>query len=234
MIFFTSPLEKLRGHLNGQVYLWVIGSPRSGSTYLTLSLGKNTSHCFNEPIKIPMFKRDNVDNWKFPACRSIVFKWCENHEMADKIIERFPNSYFLHTIRDPANNIYSIAHPKSDSWPRREFEQLGEEEATRIQNAVGLWEHYMAGCLGVRDKYPDHYIPVPYTAMPTYFPIIENKIQLRLKRKLKFTDRDLEAAYLEDIERVISKNVLAKRLSREVRKICLDAEKERDEFQQES
>lgn len=181
-----------------------------------------------------MFKRDNVENWSFPKCRSIVFKWCENHEVADKIIEKFPNSYFLHTIREPANNIYSIAHPKSDSWPRREFEQIGEEEAVRIQNAVGLWEHYTAGCLDVRKNYPDRYIPVPYTSMPSYFPVIEEKIQLRLKRKMKFTDRDLEKTYLKDIERVISKNVLAKKLSKEVKEICLNAKKERDAFQQKS
>jgi len=226
MIFFTSPLEKLRGHLHGQVFLWVIGSPRSGSTYLTLSLGKNTSHCLSEPIKVPLYSRDNVKNWKFPKCRSIVFKWCENHEVADKIIERFPNSYFLHTIRDPANNIYSIAHPKSDSWPRREFEHLGEEEEARIQNAVGMWEHYTAGCLNVREQYPDRYIPVPYTSMPSYFPVIEQKIQLKLKRKMPFTDRDMHAKYLEDIERVILKNVLAKKLSGEVKQVCQEAKQE--------
>lgn len=231
MIFFTSPLEKLRGYKYGQIYLWVIGSPRSGSTYLTLSLGQNTSHCFSEPNKISMYRRDNVDNWKFPKCRSIVFKWCENHEVADKIIQRFPNSYFLHTIRDPANNIYSIAHPKSDSWPRREFEELGEEEAARIQNAVGLWEHYTAGCLSVGEKYPDRYIPVPYTSMPSYFPVIEKKIQLRLKRKLKFTDRDFEPNQLKDIERFISKNVLAKKLSKEVKQICQEARQQLGQHQ---
>lgn len=226
MIFFTSPLERLRGYRHGQVYLWVIGPPRSGSTYLTLSLGKNTSHCFNEPINIPLFDRDNVENWKFPKCRSIVFKWCENHGVADKIINRFPNSYFLHTIRDPANNILSLSHPKSDSWPRREFEELGEEKETRVQNAVGLWEHYTAGCLDVREKYPDRYIPVPYTSMPSYFPVIEEKIQLRLKRKLKFKDRDLDSAYLQDIQYVISHNVLAVELSKKLEQICQDAKAE--------
>jgi|GEM_PF-7062909 len=231
MIFFTSPLEKLRGYLKGQVYLWVIGSPRSGSSYLTLSLGRNTSHCFNEPIKIPMYQRENVQNWKFPMCRSVVFKWCENHSVADQIMERFPNSFFLNTLRDPANNIYSIAHPKSDAWPRRDFDHLGEEESVRIQNAVGMWEHYTAGCLDVRKKYPDRYIAVPYTGMPSYLPLIAEKTQLKLKRKMKFYERDLEAKYLYDIEHVISKNVLAKKLSKEVKKICQQTKNELEQLQ---
>ena len=72
-------------------YIWVIGVPRSGTTFLTDYLCKHTNQCYNEPWDT--FIHNEVDQWAFPETESISFKYCMNWRYAKTINERFRKSY---------------------------------------------------------------------------------------------------------------------------------------------
>ena len=192
--------SRLQGRLRGTIHLWVIGSPRSGTTYLAHCLGLNTDLSLVEPNELPLYERGKVEQWRFPLCRSISFKWCENFIVAERILDRFPNSHFLHTVRDPLNNVQSIAFPKPDAWPPRAFEELGEDADRRIDHAIEKWVTYTRGCLAVGERFPEHYLAVPYTDMPASFPAIERRTGITLKKTVDYRGRDMEARDLETLQ----------------------------------
>lgn len=197
---FETPIplwSKLQGRLRGTVHLWVIGSPRSGTTYLSHCLGQNTDLSLIEPNELPMYERGKVEQWRFPLCRSITFKWCENFIVAERILDRFPNSLFLHAVRDPLNNVQSIAFPKADAWPPRAFEELGEETDSRIEQAIDKWVTYTRGCLDVGVRFAEHYLAVPYTDMPASFPVIERRSGIPIRKIVDYRGRDMDASELE-------------------------------------
>lgn len=201
-----------RGKQKNCLHIWVVGSPRSGTTYLTKLVGANTDLMFNEPSKIPMYSRDNVERWKFESGKSVTFKWCENWRNAEQILARFPNSLFLHSIRDPLNNMYSMAFPKQDSLPPRPFKQFGDEPSTRIDKAIGKWSNYTKGCLSLSDTVKDRYLVVPYENMPAHIIRIEKLSSLKISDILPHQNRNLPDSELEQIKEAISKNSFAQQL----------------------
>lgn len=213
---FTTPIpfwSKVQGRLRGTVHLWVIGSPRSGTTYLAHCLGLNTDLSLIEPNELPLYARGKVEQWRFPLCRSVTFKWCENFVVADRILDRFPDSLFLHAVRDPLNNIQSIAFPKADAWPPRAFEELGEETESRIGQAIDKWVTYTRGCLEVGERFPGRYLAVPYADMPASFPEIERRSGISLKKTVDYRGRDMEASALKALLPAWEKNTEAQTLA---------------------
>ncbi len=215
----VSLLSRLLSIGKETTYLWVIGCPRSGTTYLTRLLGDNADLMLNEPNKIPMYARNNVENWTFPPCRTVVFKWCENWMVAEKILARFPNSYFFHTIRDPLNNIYSIAFPKVDSFPSRPCLAVGETEEERIDNAIKRWFHYTKGCLSVKDLAGTRYLPVLYENITDFFPLIEETSGLDLKKKTPFVNRNIAESGLVKINERLRYHPYANQLLKHVLRV---------------
>jgi hypothetical protein len=199
-------------------FVWVIGSPRSGTTFLTRLIGRNTDLMFDEPETDPMYERYRVDAWEFPDCGSLVFKWCENWVVAKQILDRFPNSYFLHTIRDPSNTVYSIAFPKAGSYPARGFEEIdGESTAERVRGAIEKWQWYTEGCLDVPEVVGDRYLAVRYEGMPDSYRDIEELTGIRLENRLEFRNRNVDDRELSMLEPFWAEMPAAAELRRRVR-----------------
>jgi hypothetical protein len=75
-------------------FIWVIGAPRSGTTALTEYLGNYTDLSYMEPWET--HKINDFESWKFPECKSLVFKYCYNWFYASRILEKFVDSKFIH------------------------------------------------------------------------------------------------------------------------------------------
>jgi hypothetical protein len=199
-------------------FVWVIGCPRSGTTFLTRLLGMNTDLMFDEPETLPMYERYKVDSWKFPDCGSVVFKWCENFLVAEQILDRFPDSYFLHTIRDPSNTVYSIAFPKAASYPHRGFEEIDSGSIReRARGSIEKWHWYTENCLKVADVVAGRYLAIRYESMPDSYGDIEELTGIRLARKLEFRNRNVDESKLSELEPFWSEMPAAAELRRQVR-----------------
>lgn len=142
-------------------YIWIIGSPRSGTTMLTDFLGNFTSIKYNEPWD--SYPPNEYKKWQFPDVSSIVFKYCRNWEIVDFLVDKFPNSKFIHIIRNPYDVVYSMMFPKSNSYPVRNFEEFGQlDTLNRFTQVVNRWCDFIQGCLKIKDKYPEMYKEVLY------------------------------------------------------------------------
>jgi hypothetical protein len=199
-------------------FVWVIGCPRSGTTFLTRLIGENADLVFDEPSD-PKYERFKVDQWEFPDCESLVFKWCENYLVARKILDKFPTSYFLHTIREPRNNVYSIAVPKPDTLPHRDFPEVGKSRAERALNSIEKWHRYTSGCLGVREVVGERYLAVPYENMPDSYGEIEKLTGIRLERRPDFRNTNVDEEALAALDRFWSERPEAERLRDEVEEL---------------
>ena len=76
--------------------LWVIGSPRSGTSFITDYLGLYTEGVFNEPWDT--HPRLEPEKWEFD-CDNFVFKYCRNWMIADDIVKLFSESIFIHVFK---------------------------------------------------------------------------------------------------------------------------------------
>lgn len=106
-----------------QQYIWVIGCPRSGTTYLTYYLVKYTDITINEPFS--EYQIGRPEDWVLPTKQRVVFKYCENCFESRIISKKFTPSYFVHIFRDPLNTLYSILFPKPKSVPPRNLCKRG-------------------------------------------------------------------------------------------------------------
>lgn len=182
-------------------FIWVIGCPRSGTTFLTQVVGANTDLMFDEPESSPMYERYKVDAWQFPECESLVFKWCENFIVAEQLLERFPDSYFLHTLRDPRNTVYSIAFPKAGSYPSRGFEEIeGDSIPARVRGSIEKWLWYTGNSLTVPEVAGERYLAIPYEDMPRFYGAIEELIGIRLETTPPFQNRNVEESKLAELD----------------------------------
>lgn len=119
-------------------YIWVVGCPRSGTTFLTNYIGQYTERIYNEPWET--YPLEDVESWQFPLCKNLVFKYCCNWKRVDKILKRFYPSKFIYMIRNPDDVVYSWMWPKEDSYPLRPFVEFGSlESKERFKNVIDQW-----------------------------------------------------------------------------------------------
>src|ERR1043166_2829977 len=98
-------------------FTWILGSPRSGTSFVTEYIGKYTDEKYNEPWK--SHPLESPRSWQFPKADKIVFKYCENWRNLHILTNRYPDSVYVHVYRDPDNVVDSMANPREDSWPPR-------------------------------------------------------------------------------------------------------------------
>jgi hypothetical protein len=143
---------------NGTDFIWVVGSPRSGTTFLTSFIGKNVDKEYNEPWGTHPLNKEEI--WKFPNVDKIVFKYCANIFRYETITNRFPNSKWIHIIRSPDHVIYSMCFPKKDAIPIRNFPEYGNETLHRFKTGVKIWHRTMLESYKIKDL-----IQVEYESM---------------------------------------------------------------------
>lgn len=187
-------------------FIWVIGSPRSGTTMLTDFIGKYTDKVYNEPWE--SHPVDQIDKWKFPNVQSITFKYCSNWKNASKILSKFRNSKFVHIIRNPADVVFSIMFPKKDSYPPRSWENFGKKREKRFSHAVNLWYNFLIGSLQLPKK--ANCKIVVYEHLPSQIDDLGQFLNLPLKN-LNFNYKNVQnTESLEDLWALYPKH-LAKR-----------------------
>ena len=200
-------------------FVWVVGCPRSGTTFLTDLIGQNCDRVYNEPGKDPTLARGLVDQWQFPPAENICFKWCENYKVADQILSRFPKSFFVHIMRERNNNVFSMAFPKETAFPPRQFPDLGEEADDRIVNAAKKWVNYNRGCLDLRSRLGERYIPVFYEHLPDYYTDIEARTGLSLRIRPEFRNQNLDKSEISGLSDYWSQIEEAEQLITEIGKL---------------
>lgn len=129
--------------------IWIVGSPRSGTSYITDLIGNYTNFCFNEPWETYPLGKHN--SWDLPNNGRIVFKYCANALHYEEISNRFPISKWIHVTRDPFHVLYSMCFPKKGSWPKRLWNEMGEDIDRRVCNAFYKWS-YTRGAANLIDE----------------------------------------------------------------------------------
>jgi len=131
--------------------IWIIGCPRSGTSFLTDYIGNYTDYCFNEPWNdFPLGKHKD---WMLPKHNvvlkgikqlntSVVFKYCANALYYDEISKLYPKSKWVCIVRDPLHVMYSIFYPKKDSVPKRLWE-VSKNGVPHCPLAVPFRDHHL-------------------------------------------------------------------------------------------
>jgi hypothetical protein len=145
--------------------IWVVGCPRSGTSFLTEIIGKKTDYCFNEPwTKYPL---GDHKNWRLPSEGDIVFKYCANCFHYKEIKAIYPNSKWIHIIRNPIHVIYSMTFPKKDSFPQRLWEEMGKEER-RVIEAFKKWKKFIDCCSKIKEAKVVKYENIDLKSLSSY------------------------------------------------------------------
>ncbi len=139
--------------------IWIIGSPRSGTTFLTDYIGRYTDKKYNEPWKTHHI--DDARRWIFPEVNNIVFKYCENWRNLHILTNLYPNSIYVHVWRDPDNVVHSMAFPKKDSNPPRNL-YAGYDGNERVRLCMQRWYSNMMHCLSIFNIIPRQYLEIRY------------------------------------------------------------------------
>lgn len=141
------------------MFLFIIGSPRSGTSFLTDYIGKHTDHTYNEPWSTHPL--ESPKTWKFPKSKTITFKYCENWKNIHTLTTYCPNSFYIHVWRDPDSVIESMAHPKNDSLPHRNL-YSGHYGKELIKLCIQRWYSNMIHCLSIYNIVPKQYLEIRY------------------------------------------------------------------------
>lgn len=174
-------------------YIWVIGSPRSGTSFITDFIGKHTACCYNEPWRD--FHPDRVRDWNF-ECKSLVLKYCRNWQNAQYLNNRFRKSYFVHMIRDPRQVLFSLVFPKRNSKP---FRNLFDEKDldTRFDKAVNLWYDFTSNSRLVCEQFNG--VEIRYENVD--LDKLSSFLNITFDEKLVFKSRNVEEEKLLSLER---------------------------------
>jgi len=162
---------------NNKKFIWIIGVPRSGTTFLTDYLCQYVNICYNEPWE--SYDHKHITQWTFPNVKSIVFKYCVNWSYANILNEKFRKSYFIHLIRDPAQVVYSLVFPKLDSYPYRDILKGNIEE--KFKQAVSKWYLFICGSQEVCKKFRS--IELIYEKIDQQINILGQFLNLPLQKK---------------------------------------------------
>lgn len=167
-------------------YIWIIGSPRSGTTFLCDYIGKYVDKVYNEPWKTHPLSSPHT--WKFPKCDTVLMKYCENWRNLRYIMDRWPDSYFIHMWRDPDNVVYSMAYPKEKSYPPRNL-YIGKKDIERKRLSMKRWYDNLLRCIGIGMEYPNRYHEIQYEDIQ--LDKLSVFLGISLKEKLKFNNRNI-------------------------------------------
>lgn len=164
--------------------IFVIGCPRSGTSFITDYIGKYTDYCFNEPWNKYLLGKH--ETWDLPKSKSIVLKYCANCFYYSEIKKIYPKSKWIHVVRNPINVLYSMVFPKKNSYPKREWIELGSKKNTRIMKAFEKWKLFTNSCFGIKEAKIIKYekISENYTYLQEF---LEKKIE-----KPNFIDKNKE------------------------------------------
>ena len=194
--------------------IWVVGSPRSGTTMLTDYIGKHTDFVYNEP-----WETHNVNDffsWSFPDCNSIVFKYCSNWMLAKKIQKRFKNSFFVHVLRNPSDVVYSMMFPKKESEPQRNWSEYSYQKEQRFEKVINHWYSFVKGCFEIENfvKYKLFiYEKTPYEILD-----LNNFLNLNFKNDIFFKNCNLLDENLECLNDLWKKNSKVYLFKKEIEK----------------
>jgi len=197
------------------MFIWIVGSPRSGTTFLTNYIGKHTNYKYNEPWKTHPIETPRL--WSFPKADTIVFKHCENWRNLHTLMNLYPNSVYVHVYRDPDNVVNSMAHPKENSNPPRNL-YGGYSGDDRIRICMQRWYSNMMHCLSIYNIIPHQYVEISYENMPIGLKKLSEKTKIEFISKLDFDNRN------DEIEMDWNLNKSAKRLRNLVKSfdgVCL-------------
>lgn len=161
--------------------IWIVGTPRSGSTFLTEYIGQYCQAIYNEPFNTHPILEPN--NWKFPQANRIVFKYCVNWINTDYILKKWPDSHFVHIWRNPNDVIYSMCVPKENSYPPRTLYQNGLKS---LPQAVKRWFIQIIGCTSIQNK-TSNYTEVKYEEIPQ----LTKLAGIELNKPLNFVNRNI-------------------------------------------
>jgi hypothetical protein len=145
--------------------IWIIGCPRSGTSFLTDYIGEKTNYCFNEPwVKYPLGKHKN---WNLPNDGNIVFKYCANCFYYNEIKEIYPNSKWIHIVRNPLHVLYSMIFPKKESIPERNWNEMGLG-TQRIIEAYKKWKTFLNCCFKIKEAKIIHYENIDFNSISCF------------------------------------------------------------------
>ena len=133
---------------------FITGQVRSGTSYVCKILGKylDSPDCYlNETGQRAPHLR-----WKLRGS-FFVFKYCEDFLIFDEIKNYFPNSEFIYVVRDIRDQIYSILHPSTKSWPPRKTSDFPSINALQEYHNCSLFQ---AICLFLTWKHNDEIEPI--------------------------------------------------------------------------
>jgi hypothetical protein len=170
-------------------FLFIIGSPRSGTTFVTNYIGKYTDKKYNEPWKSHPIETPRL--WKFPQVDNIVFKYCENWKNVHVLLNHYPNSLYIHIWRNPDDVVYSMAYPKPDSFPQRNL-YGGHDEEDRLRLCIQRWYSNMMHCLSLYNIIPNKYVEVKYENAVAGLKQVEEKSGLKFDYdKFNFENKNI-------------------------------------------
>jgi hypothetical protein len=161
--------------------IWIVGCPRSGTTFITNLIGEKTKYCFDEPwSKYPLGKHKN---WNLPDNGSLVFKYCANCFYYDEIKKIYPNSKWIYITRDPIHILYSIVFLKKDSYPKRTFFEK-ENKFKKIIKTIKMMSRYVNACKKIKEALIINYENIDYEKL-------SNFLKIKIENQKKFINRNL-------------------------------------------
>lgn len=178
---------------------WVIGSPRSGTSFLTDYIGLKTDYCFNEPWKeYPLGKHKE---WVLPKEGSIVFKYCANCFYYKEMSSLYKGSKWVHIIRKPEHVIYSMVFPKKDAKPERLWKYFGKGKE-RIIKSFNKWNKFIERCLEIKEAKIVYYEKINHEELSDFLGIKLDKSNFKNRNEI------FEENKMQIIKDVLNKNKL--------------------------
>lgn len=164
--------------------IWIISSPRSGSTFLTDYIGKHIK-MYNEPWDTHPL--NDPKSWHLPK-ENIVFKYCENWRNLITLKKEYPDSIWVHCWRNPDDVVYSMAYPKEGSYPPRDLYANYQGEH-KLKLCMQRWYSNIVNCTKVSVVAP--YIEIKYEDMKTGLDKLSKRINISFDQELDFQDRNI-------------------------------------------
>lgn len=163
-------------------YFWIIGCPRSGTTFLTNLIGEQTKYCFNEPWALYPLSKHKY--WNLPKDGDVTFKYCANCFFYEEINQIYLNSIWIYIERDPKHVLYSMVFGKEDSKPARSFPEISKEKNIylKIQKAFEMQKIFRNQCNKINPNIRIQYENINYE-------LIEDSLKIKLNRN-KFVNRN--------------------------------------------